>query len=66
MVETKEERATHAREVLVDLRRLIEALDARVPHLERIGETQIANDAADLRERALAMIRRIENDIRLD
>lgn len=66
MVETKEEKTTHAREVLVDLRRLIEALDARVPHLERIGETRIARDAADLRERALAMIRRIETDLRQD
>jgi hypothetical protein len=60
---TKEEKAVQAREVLADLRRLIEALDARVPQLKRVGEAQIAHEAADLRERALAMIRRIETDI---
>jgi hypothetical protein len=65
MTVTKEEKALHAREVLGDLRRLIEALDARVPQLERIGEAQIAHEAADLRERALAMIRRIETDLPL-
>jgi len=39
-----------------DLRELISALDRRVPHLEREGEAAIASAAADLRERALAMI----------
>jgi hypothetical protein len=52
----------HARDVLADLYRLIEALDRRVPRLERLGEAQIAHDAADLRERALSLIRRIEGD----
>jgi hypothetical protein len=45
---------------LADLHRLIEALDSRVPHLEREGETAIARDAADLRARALSRIREIE------
>ena len=37
--------------VLVDeLRELIEALDRRVPRLERAGETAIARDAARLRD----------------
>ena len=35
------------------LRELIEALDRRVPQIERTGEIQIARDAADLREKAL-------------
>ena len=59
---TKEDKAAHAREMLSDLYRLIEALDRRVPRLERIGEAQIAHDAADLRERALSLIKRIEGE----
>ena len=43
-----------------DLQRLIEALDRRVPHLERVGETAIAADAAELRARALLLIREID------
>jgi hypothetical protein len=46
-------------DILSDLRRLVEALDRRVPRLERSGEAQIALDAADLRLRAIDMIRRI-------
>ncbi|HUL73484.1 MAG TPA: hypothetical protein VLT86_10305 [Vicinamibacterales bacterium] len=49
-----------AKDMLEDLYRLIEALDRRVPRLERNGEAQIARDAADLRERALGLIRKIE------
>ena len=49
-----------AKEMLSDLYRLIEALDRRVPRLERVGEVQIAHDAADLRERAISLIREIE------
>ena len=49
-----------AKEMLSDLYRLIEALDRRVPRLERAGEAGIAHDAADLRERALRLIRQIE------
>ena len=49
-----------AKDMLADLYRLIEALDRRVPRLERNGEAQIARDAADLRERALGLIRKIE------
>ena len=42
------------------LRELIEALDARVPMIERIGETQIARDAALLKENALQRIAELE------
>ena len=59
-VVTKPERTTEARDVLSDLYHLIEALDRRVPRLERMGEAQIAHEAADLRERAVSLIRRIE------
>jgi hypothetical protein len=62
MLISKESKAAQAREMLGDLYRLIEALDRRVPRLEHIGEAQIAHDAADLRERALSLIRRIESD----
>lgn len=55
-----------AKDMLVDLYRLIEALDRRVPRLERSGEAQIAHDAADLRERALSLIRRIEGGTPMD
>ncbi|HYN09823.1 MAG TPA: hypothetical protein VES67_20740 [Vicinamibacterales bacterium] len=62
MLITKQDKVAHAREMLGDLYRLIEALDRRVPRLEHIGEAQIAHDAADLRERALSLIRRIEGE----
>ena len=48
------------REMLSDLSELIAAIDRRVPRLERIGEAQIAQDAADLRKRALNLIQRIQ------
>jgi hypothetical protein len=49
-----------AADMLAELRRLIEALDRRVPRLERLGEEQIARDAAALRERAANLISQIE------
>jgi hypothetical protein len=51
---------TVAKEMLADLYFLIEALDRRVPRLEQQGEAQIAHDAAELRERAVSLIRQIE------
>jgi hypothetical protein len=39
-----------------DLRELIDALGRRVPQLGRSGEIQIAQDAADLKQRALKPI----------
>ena len=41
------------------LHELVEALDRRVRHVERLGETRIARDAAALREEALARIREL-------
>lgn len=60
---TREDKVAQAREMVADLHRLIEALDRRVPRLNQAGEAEIARDAADLRERALSMIRRIESDL---
>lgn len=48
--------------MLGDLYQLVEALDRRVPRLERLGEAQIAHDAAALRERAVSLIHQIEGD----
>ena len=42
------------------LRELIQSLDSRVPHLEREGETQIARDAAALRDKAVARLALLE------
>ena len=63
---TRDDPCTQAKEMLSDLYRLIEALDKRVPRLERLGEAQIAHDAADLRERAVSLIRRIEGNAPMD
>ena len=38
--------------VVKALRELVEALDRRVPHVERLGEVGIARDAAALRQEA--------------
>ena len=45
---------------LAHLRELIAAVDARIPHLERAGEVDIARDAARLRREAVERIARIE------
>jgi hypothetical protein len=46
--------------VLRELHELIEALDRRVPHIERVGEPSIAKDAAALRLKALKRIAELE------
>ena len=51
-VEAAEHDATPTEQIR-HLRELIDALDRRVPHIGRSGETAIARDAADLRARAL-------------
>ena len=42
------------------LRELIAALDARLPHLERTGETRIADEAMALRTKAVRRIAEID------
>jgi hypothetical protein len=49
--------------MVADLHRLVEALDRRVPHLERLGEAKIAHDSAQLREQALLLIAQLESKI---
>lgn len=46
------------RETLVEL---VEALDRRVPHVERVGERRIALEAAHLREQARVRITELES-----
>jgi len=60
MTDTPRDPAAITSEMRSDLQRLIEALDRRVPHLERLGEADIVRDAADLRKRALMLIRQLE------
>jgi hypothetical protein len=59
--EAPEDPTAVSREVLSDLERLIEALDRRVPRLERLGEARIAREASELRVRALKLIRQIRD-----
>ncbi len=58
---TKQIAAEVGRESLVQqLRELIAALDARVPHLERTGETQITDEAIALRTKAVRRLAEID------
>ena len=47
-------------ETLADLRALVEAIDRRLPRLGHINEPAIAQEAAELRERAARLIARLE------
>ena len=42
------------------LRQLIDALNRRVPHIERAGEAAIARDAAELMKQALKRLKALE------
>ena len=43
-------------QLLVTLHELVEALDRRIPHIERVGEADITADASRLRARAMQRI----------
>lgn len=47
---------TAASQLLFALEELIEALDRRIPHVERVGEAEIAADASRLRACAMQRI----------
>ena len=47
-------------ESLRHLRELVDALDRRVPHVERVGEDTIAREAAALKKKALKRIAELE------
>jgi len=60
-VASKRSETPHDLEVLIQqLRELIAALDARVPHLERSGETRIVDDATALRTNAVRRIAELD------
>jgi hypothetical protein len=48
------------RRTIRQLRQLIEALNRRVPHIERAGEVKIARDAAELMEKAVRRLKALE------
>jgi hypothetical protein len=50
------ERELKTKSIVATLRELIEAIDSRVPQVERAGEAQIARDAAALRQEAVSRI----------
>ena len=51
--------ASNRERVLDALGELIEALDRRVPHVERLGELRIAHEAAALRKEAVTRIEQL-------
>jgi hypothetical protein len=55
------DRPSEREHVLTALRELIEALDRRVPHVERLGEFGIAHDAAALRQEAALRLEELES-----
>lgn len=46
----------HPDAVVAALHALIEALDRRIPHVERVGEREIREQAAELRQQAVRWI----------
>jgi len=53
-------------DVVRELLELIDALDRRVPHVERAGEVSIAREAAALKVKALNRIAELERNGRVD
>lgn len=47
--------------VIRHLRQLIDALNRRVPQIERAGEAKIARDAAELMERTIKRLKALED-----
>ena len=50
-------------ELLQELRELIQALDRRVPRVERAGESAIARDAAKLRATAVKRLHELTSQL---
>jgi hypothetical protein len=49
-------------EAVRELLELVEAIDRRAPHVERVGEASIAGEAAALKARALKRIEELEHE----
>jgi hypothetical protein len=56
MIDEKRREASARDRVVAGLRELIDALDRRLPHVERLGELRIAGEAAALRKQAAMRI----------
>jgi len=55
-----EDQGSDRKRAIRHLRQLIEALNRRVPHIERVGEAKIAHDAAELLDKALKRLKILE------
>jgi hypothetical protein len=55
-----------AAEMAEALQQLVDAIDRRVPQLQRLSEPTIARDAAELRERAVTLMRALTASTRAD
>jgi hypothetical protein len=53
-------------DVIRELLELIDALDRRVPHVERAGEASIAREAAALKAKAMKRIAELEKKDRVE
>jgi hypothetical protein len=53
-------------ELVRRLRELVEALDQRVPHVDRLGEAAIALDAVSLGDQALRRIAQLDAESETD
>ena len=56
-------KATSNQNLIHDLRQLIDAIDRRVPHFERVGEHDIALDAKALKSSAEKRIAELEQSV---
>lgn len=61
---TCQERPVAASELLVTLEELVEALDRRIPQIERTGEAEITADATRLRACAIQRLARLRRERR--
>jgi hypothetical protein len=52
--------ASTRQEMIDNLRELVKAIDKRTRHLDQEGETEIARDAAALRQKAIERIAELE------
>jgi hypothetical protein len=60
------EMAVARADVIRELLELIDAIDRRVPHVERAGEASIAREAAALKDKALKRIAELEKKARVE
>jgi len=60
VTDTHTENDLDRQRLIGQLRELIDALDSRVPQLEREGETRIAGEAAALKQKAVARLAQLE------